>query len=148
MSEKLKAILAAIVIVACIAALTACAVFHVDGAAAALIGVVGVIVAWVTRQPADRKEPPSGAMIVPFLAAGAVIAAALSLGCAEIGAALAEARYTEQLERCVEEEPALPRDAPREKRAAAHARVDHCKGVVRERWGVAETVTVAKDGGL
>jgi hypothetical protein len=90
MNENAKAIMATVVIVACLGLLGVLAAQHVDGAAVAAIAVVTTLVAWLTRTP-DRRDPPAGTGAVIFAALATIIVTACS-GCTEAKAPREQAR--------------------------------------------------------
>jgi hypothetical protein len=133
MSERTKAILSAVTIVACLALMGFLVHEKADGAAVGAIAVVTTVVAWLTRTP-GKTDPPSGASIVPLVGIG-TIAALLLGGCAlfEDKALQAETSYRAQQLKCVDQ-------------YETKSEIDACRAKVREEWGVAE-VASRKDGG-
>ncbi len=122
----------AIIIVACLALIGWLVHEKVDGAAVAGVAAITTLIAWVTRVP-DKGSGPS---LVPLVAAGALIASTSGCGFLHAQKVEAEAAYLAEHMRCVDAEPALPKDATVEQRRAANERVDACRRDVRQRWQI------------
>lgn len=154
MLEKLKRLnpLTSAVWVGCLVALVAMVLrgwtaAQIAATAAAFLTVTSQLDRLVPKSDEPPKDPPPGAIILPFAVSFAIAAILSACAWREMEAETAYAN--EQYKRCVEPEPILGSNASREERAAAWARVDACRDKVRQKWDaieVTETVTT-KDGG-
>lgn len=137
MSDKLKGVLAAVVIVACLTLLGFMVHQKADGAAIAAVAVVTTLIGYFTRQP-DKKDPPSGVVAV----AGVLSIIAAMASCRPeqreaVENAAAVAQYEALLDDCKE----------RGKTAGSYAVYEACANAV-DRQLCAESGVRCKDGGL